>query len=261
MTPLVLSGCGRLGQRIAALALDATDIKLVGVLVRADSPLQGQDVGSLWGRTTGIICTSNESILAEGVLVETAPRRPALAHVHKSAALGQAALVATTGFEAAERTQLLAHGGQIPLLLAPNLSLGIAVLQDLVARAAAALPSYQVEILELHHAKKRDAPSGTAWALGATIAEARGQDIRRDAILARAGDIGPRGQSEVGMQSIRGGDIVGEHTIYLIGPTERLELTHRAASRDVFAAGALVAARYLHGRAPGVYSMKDVLIP
>lgn len=170
-------------------------------------------------------------------------------------------LIATTGFDQAELKRLEQCQDRIPLLIAPNLSLGITVLLDLVARASRALDGYQLELVEMHHNKKRDAPSGTAWALARAAAIARGQDVEEDAILARAGDVGPRGEHEIGMQSLRGGDIVGEHTLYLIGDTERIELSHRAATRDAFAAGAIRAARFLgeEGRRPGHYTMRDVL--
>ena len=268
MIEVVISGAaGRLGRRILALALQDGGVRVAAALVRHGAPTLGTSVANLAGvpetaQTSGLSASAELGALSRGVvLIETAPKAAALAHVAHAAQAGAPALVATTGFDAAERAKLEAHAAAIPVLIAPNLSLGVAVLADLVARASAALPGYHLEILELHHAKKRDAPSGTAWALARAAAQARGQDIERDAILARAGDVGPRGEAEIGLQSIRGGDIVGEHTVYLVGPTERLELTHKAASRDVFAAGALAAARFLAapGRAPGLYAMRDVL--
>lgn len=251
MTSLVISGAsGRLGARILAHAQAAEGIKVAGALLREGSARLSE----------GSPFTADEAVLQAGrVLIECAPKPAALAHAARAANVGAPILMATTGFTPAERTLLEAHADRVPVLIAPNLSLGVTVLLDLVARAAAALPGYDLEIVELHHSKKRDAPSGTAWALARAGAAARGLDADREAILARAGDIGPRGQDEIGIQSIRGGDIIGEHTVYLVGPTERLELTHRAQSRDVFAAGAITAARFLAEQKPGLYAMRDVL--
>jgi 4-hydroxy-tetrahydrodipicolinate reductase len=239
---VVVSGArGRLGSRICALVREAADLTLAGEL-EYDS-------------------TDRSAIAAGRVLIEAATKGAALEDASRAAEVGAAILVAATGFDAKERASLEAHGAKIPVLIAPNLSLGVAVLLDLVARASAALAAYDLEILELHHNKKKDAPSGTAWALGRAAAAARGRDIERDAILARAGETGARGKDEIGMQSIRGGDIIGDHTVYLVGATERLELTHRAQTRDTFAAGAVQAARFLGAadRRPGLYTMRDVL--
>ncbi len=167
--------------------------------------------------------------------------------------------VASTGFDANEQAALQEASKQIPIVLAPNLSRGVTMLLDLVARAAAALPDYDLEIVEIHHNQKRDAPSGTAWALGRAAAEARGQDIDRDAILARAGNIGARSKGEIGIQTLRGGGVIGEHTVMVVGGCERLELIHRAGSRDVFAEGAVHAVRFVAAAEPGMYSMRDVL--
>lgn len=252
MIEVVVSGAaGRLGSRIAALVEEADGLALSAALVRP-----GSKPGA------GPKATSDESVIGEGrVLIEVATKPAALSHAARAAQVGAPMVVATTGFDAKERATLEGYAEETPVLIAPNLSLGIAVLVDLVAKASKALAAYDLEILELHHNKKRDAPSGTAWALGRAAAEARGQDVERDAILARAGETGARGQQEIGMQSIRGGDIVGEHTVYLVGATERLELTHRAASRDTFAAGAIAAARFVGAasRKPGLYTMRHVL--
>jgi 4-hydroxy-tetrahydrodipicolinate reductase len=240
---IVVSGAaGRLGSRICALAKEAGDVRVAGEL----------EYDSLDPRA---------SITRGRVLIEAATKNAAFEHAAHAAEVGAAILICTTGFDAQERARLEAHAAKVPLLITANLSLGVAVLTDLVARASAALPGYELEILELHHNKKKDAPSGTAWALGRAAAGARGRDIERDAILARAGETGPRGRDEIGMQSIRGGDIIGEHTVYLVGPAERLELKHVAATRDTFAAGAVQAARFLgaSNRRPGLYTMRHVL--
>jgi 4-hydroxy-tetrahydrodipicolinate reductase len=258
MAGVVVAGAaGRLGTRILEALRAAPDLRLVGALVRAGSPLEGQPASEAVAFTSDL----DRALVPGAVVITVAPRSAALIHAERAARLGSPVLVATTGFDPAERTRIEAQAARIPVLIAPNLSPGVALLVELVRRAAAALPDYDLEVLELHHRKKRDAPSGTAWALAAAADEARGGDIERDAILARAGETGPRGAREVGMQSIRGGDIIGEHTVYLIGGSERLELVHRAAGREVFAEGAVKAARFLAapGRRPGLYAMRDVL--
>jgi 4-hydroxy-tetrahydrodipicolinate reductase len=234
-------------------------------LVRAGSSAEGVDLGILAGegRALGIAASSaaSSAIVPGTVLIECAVKKAALEHAALAAANNVPMLIATTGFDAAERSLLEAQSSLVPVLIASNLSLGIAVLTDLVARASKALAGYHLELVELHHAKKRDAPSGTAWSLARAAAAARGQDAERDAILARAGETGPRGEAEIGIQAIRGGDIIGEHTVYLISEVERLELTHRAQSRDAFAFGAVRAALYLGtaGRQAMLYTMKDVI--
>jgi 4-hydroxy-tetrahydrodipicolinate reductase len=240
---VVVSGArGRLGSRICTLLEESQDLRLA-------AEVEFDTIDPLAAITKG------------RVLIEAATKNAAFEHAAHAAEVGAPILVATTGFDAQDRAKLEAHASRVPVLVTANLSLGVAVLTDLVARASAALPGYQLEVLELHHDKKKDAPSGTAWALGRAAAAARGRDVERDAILARAGETGARGKDEIGMQSIRGGDIIGEHTVYLIGPTERLELKHLAATRDTFAAGAVQAARFLGAaeRRPGLYTMRHVL--
>ncbi len=168
----------------------------------------------------------------------------------------RALVVGTTGLSPEIREQILLLSEQVPVVLAPNTGTGVNVLRGLVQKAAEALGAgWDTEVLEMHHRRKVDAPSGTAWML----LEALGD--RSDAVASRVGEIGARTDSEIGIQTLRGGDVVGEHTVYLIGEGERLELTHRAWSRDTFARGALRAARWLleDGRPPGLYSMADVL--
>ncbi|MEQ9496514.1 MAG: 4-hydroxy-tetrahydrodipicolinate reductase [Deltaproteobacteria bacterium] len=262
MTQVVVSGAaGRLGRRIVARALADERLQVAAALVRSTSAVDGRAVDTVVGEVGGgLTFSSDEAAIAEGrVLVEVATKAAALAHAARAAEVGAPLLMATTGFDAAERATLEGYAAKIPVVIAPNLSMGIAVLTDLVKRASKALAAYDLEILELHHNKKRDAPSGTAWALGRAAAEAREQDIERDAICARAGETGARGREEIGMMAIRGGDIIGEHTVYLVSDTERVELTHRAATRDTFAAGAIAAAHFLGNAGAGLYTMNDVL--
>jgi 4-hydroxy-tetrahydrodipicolinate reductase len=281
MIDVVVSGvAGRLGRRIAwavandpalqlAGGVDAPGAPSVGVALsvlagveRAGAAPVGDALAPLLDAHAGSSASVGGAAGAgRVVVVETAPKRVALAHAEAAAARGAALLVATTGFDAAERRTFEAAAERVPVLVAPNLSLGVTVLLELVRQASRALEAYDLEIVEMHHNQKVDAPSGTAWALGRAAAEGRGQDVERDAILARAGEVGKRGKQEIGIQTLRGGGVIGEHTVFVVGEAERLELTHRAQSRDVFALGAARAARFLGApeRAPGLYAMRDVL--
>src|SRR5262249_54273386 len=173
---------------------------------------------------------------------------------------GAGLVVGTTGFDAEQQRALRALAARTRTVLAPNMSVGITVLTELVASAARLLDAtFESEIVEIHHHAKKDAPSGTALALGRAIAAARGQDFERTAVLAREGIVGARRADEIGIVALRAGDAVGDHTVVFGGLGERIELTHRAQSRDCLARGALRAARWVATRPPGVHSMRDVL--
>lgn len=259
---VVISGAeGRLGRRILAHSVEASDLAVRGVVVRPGSAIDGRDASILCSALaeTGVRCSGALVREPGAVLIETAPKQAALRHADQAAIARMPVLMATTGWTAAELDELRALSEAVPVLVAPNLSLGITVLTDLVERASAALRHYDLELVELHHRRKRDAPSGTAWALARAAEEARGRDVERDAILARSGEVGPRSDTEVGLFAVRGGDVVGEHTVYMIGETERVELTHRASSRDAFAHGAVQAARFLSLQERGWFSMREVV--
>jgi len=168
-------------------------------------------------------------------------------------------VIATTGFDDDGLAWIRSTAEQVPVVMAPNFSLGINVLVDLVAEAVRRLPGYDIEVLELHHNRKVDAPSGTALRLGEAAAAARDARLSERAVFHREGLTGAREPGTIGMQTLRGGDSPGEHTVFIAGPGERLELTHRALSRENFAAGAVRAAKWLTGRGPGLYAMSDVL--
>lgn len=259
---VVVSGAGgRLGRRILAQCVQADDVLVRGAVVREGSNVDGRDASILCPELTetGLRTTGRVVLEPGAVLIETAPKAAALRHAERAAAARMPILMATTGFGTEEIDQLRALAESVPVLVAPNLSLGVTVLTDLVKRASAALRAYDLEIVELHHRRKKDAPSGTAWALARAAAEARGRDAERDARMARSGEVGPRGDAEIGMFAVRGGDIIGEHTVYLVGETERVELTHRAGNRDAFAHGAVQAARCLATRDPGWFTMREVV--
>ncbi|HJN72693.1 MAG TPA: 4-hydroxy-tetrahydrodipicolinate reductase [Myxococcota bacterium] len=168
-------------------------------------------------------------------------------------------VIGTTGLGPSVGEAIEERGTRAPIVLASNFSTGITLLNSLVARAAATLPDFHVEIVEMHHEFKRDAPSGTALTLGRAVADARDEELGRLAVHGRLGETGIRSDEEIGFHALRGGDISGEHTVYLAGPGERLKLAHLATSRQAFASGALRAARWVVGRPPGLYDMRDVL--
>jgi 4-hydroxy-tetrahydrodipicolinate reductase len=239
MTEVVVSGGrGRLGASIVA-AIDAEKDLSAFVLGRADLP--------------------DEQIIEGRVLVATAPHDVTVKHCEIAKANKVPLLIATTGFSSAEMKAVEAASEMVAVVIAPNLSPGVTVLLDLVEKASRALPDYDLELFEIHHNKKKDSPSGTALAIANAAARARGRDADRDMIMARAGDVGERGQHEIGVQTLRGGGVIGEHTLMIVGQTERLELIHRASSRDVFAAGAVQAIRFVFKAKAGLYSMRDVL--
>ncbi|HYR97089.1 MAG TPA: 4-hydroxy-tetrahydrodipicolinate reductase, partial [Candidatus Binatus sp.] len=193
------------------------------------------------------------------VLDFTAPEAT-LGHVRVAAERGAGLVVGTTGFDAGQQRELRTVAARTRTVWAPNMSVGVTVLNELVGAAARLLdPSFEAEVLEIHHHAKRDAPSGTALALARAVAAARGQDFDKSAVLAREGLVGARRPDEIGVVALRAGDAIGDHTVVFGGLGERIELTHRAQSRECLARGALRAALWVAARPPGLYSMRDVL--
>lgn len=169
-------------------------------------------------------------------------------------------VIGTTGFTEAEKKKIIEASKTIPIVFSSNMSVGVNVMWKIISEAAKALgPDFDIEVLEMHHKLKKDAPSGTAMTTAEVLAEASGRNLAKDAIYARQGMIGERKANEIGIQTLRGGDVVGDHTVYFAGNGERLEVTHRATSRDTFAQGAVRAAEWLIGKKPGLYDMQDVL--
>ena len=256
----VLGATGRMGRLVVQAALEQGDVELVAAVTRAGSASIGTDAGVLaHGRACGVPiaavgpgCFGTADVIVDFSLPEGLAE--ALPHV------GERALVSgTTGLDAALVDRVREQAGRGPVLLAANFSTGVNVLQHLVAEAAAALPDYDVEIVEIHHRLKQDAPSGTALALGRAAAEARGVALDEVERHGREGRTGVRPAGEIGFHPVRGGDVVGEHTVWHAGAGERVLLGHVASSRLTFATGALRAARWLHGRPPGSYGMAHVL--
>jgi 4-hydroxy-tetrahydrodipicolinate reductase len=261
---LVVAGAaGRMGGRLVALAREAPDLRVVGALERAGHPALGQDAGELvGGGRLGVAVTADAgAVLApDRVLVEFTTPEATLDHLRLAARQGAKAVVGTTGLAPAQVAEVRALAARTAILHAPNMSVGVNLAFRLLAVMARALgDDYDVEITEIHHRMKKDAPSGTAQRMAEVVAEALGRDLDRVGVYGRHGMIGERSRPEIGVHALRGGDVVGEHTVTFATVGERLELTHRAHSRDTFAQGALRAARWVAGAGPGLYSMHDVL--
>jgi 4-hydroxy-tetrahydrodipicolinate reductase len=258
----VLGVTGRMGQcLIRALREPPSALQLGGALASASSKQLGQDA-ALEGTATGVCITSEPSAALAAAAVAIDFSLPHALAEHAAACVERQVplLVGITGFDAATRAKLEGAARTIPLLIAPNTSVGVAVMTHLLEAAARALGSgYDAEISELHHRLKRDAPSGTALAWGEAIARARGGDLKDLAVFDRHASAGPRAAGSIGFASLRAGDVVGEHTAVLAADGERLEFTHRAQDRMIFARGAVVAAAWLAGRPAGLYAMRDVL--
>ena len=258
---LALHGAtGRMGRAIVRLAQAADDIQIVGAVCSSVDPGQGKDVGDLAGvGTLGVIATADlgAGLLGAEVVIDfsTASAIPGLMAV---AARERIAIVSgTTNLDAAGRQALEKAAETVPTLWAPNMSFGIQVLAELVERALSRLGAeYDVEIVEVHHRRKVDAPSGTARRLAEAARSARSS---LNEVTGRSGEVGERRTDEIGVLAVRGGDVVGDHMVHILGPCERLELTHRATSRDLLAHGAIRAARFVHQCKPGLYGIADVL--
>lgn len=261
---LIAGAAGRMGHTLVRLARQSADLSLVAAVERAGSPAVGQDVGAVANvGPTGITVQEDlsralESSQAQVVIDFTHPEA-SVAHARTCAALGVPLVVGTTGFSPQARAELSACAQRVALVVAPNMSVGVNVVFHMAARLAQVLgEAYDVEVLEVHHRRKKDAPSGTALRLAEGVAQALGR-TPDSLTLARQGMVGERTTTEIGVQALRGGDVVGEHTVFFLGEGERVELTHRATSRDPFGLGALRAARWVVGRPAGLYDMADVL--
>jgi len=257
---------GRMGQALIEATLDADDLVLAAAIDVPRSAGIGADAGERCGRSTGVRIVSNldAAVRASDVLIDFTRPSGTLVHLAACAGAGVAAVIGTTGFDDAGRAEIAARARSIPIVFAPNMSVGVTVLTELVRRATQLLgPAFDVEVLEMHHRLKVDAPSGTALALGEAAAAGAAVALRDHAVYARQGVTGERRPGTIGFATLRGGDVVGEHTVLFAGAGERLELTHRATSRRNFAIGALRAARFVADRRSrdenGLFDMADVL--
>ena len=259
----VVGAGGRMGCMLLGQILRTDGVALSGAVERLGSPLLGRDAGTLaGGPEAGIAVTDDPYRLfaeADAVIDFTAPQST----VDLSALAAQARtahVIGTTGLDDAQEDAVRKAARHTPVVLAPNMSVGVNLLLDLVERVSAVLDErFDIEIVESHHRHKADAPSGTALALGRAAAAGRRVDLDTAAVRGRDGITGARPPGGIGFAVLRGGDIVGDHTVMFAGEAERIELSHRATDRAVFARGAVHAARWAHGRPPGLYSMRDVL--
>jgi 4-hydroxy-tetrahydrodipicolinate reductase len=253
---------GRMGRALLETVAADADCSLSGALDRPGSPLVGQDAGAAWGAASGVKVTDQPAVALQGAqaLIDFTRPEATFGYLEACAAAGVPLVIGTTGFDDAGKARIAAAAQRIPVVFAPNMSVGVNLLMKLAELAAQVLQDgYDIEIIEAHHRHKVDAPSGTALGLGQAVARALDRDLARCAVYGREGVTGERAPETIGFATVRGGDIVGDHTLLFAGIGERVELTHKASSRATFALGALRAAKWLQGRAPGLYDMRDVL--
>ena len=264
MVKAIVTGvAGRMGGRIVHMMEAAAGIRLVGAVESPGHAAVGKDVGEVVGLPAkGVtVVDSLAQVLPEGeVVIEFTHPEPSLAHLREVADANKAMVLGTTGFSPPQIAEIHALASRAHLVFAPNMSVGVNLMFKVVADIARVLgDGYDVEIVEAHHRLKKDAPSGTAIKLGQVIAHALGRELEKTGVYARHGIIGARTDKEIGIQTVRAGDIVGEHTVLFGGMGERLEIIHRAHSRDNFARGAVRAAAWIVAQPPGLYDMQDVL--
>jgi 4-hydroxy-tetrahydrodipicolinate reductase len=251
-----------MGRMLIEAVVRAEDCRLSGALDVAGSSALGEDASAFLGQTSGVGITSDlrQGLTGAQVLIDFTRPEGTLAHLALCRDIGVAAVVGTTGISPEQKQQIAQIAQHIPIVMAPNMSAGVNVVFKLLDMAARALNTgYDIEIIETHHRHKVDAPSGTALQMGEVVARALGRDLAQCAVHARHGITGERDPSTIGFASVRGGDIVGDHTVLFAGTGERIEITHRAASRATYAQGSLRAARFLVGKRSGLYTMDDVL--
>ncbi len=258
----IAGATGRMGRMLIEAVLASDDCTLTGALDVPGSAALGEDAGAALGRVTGVALTADlaRGLAGADVLIDFTRPAGTMAHLAACRAQGVAMVIGTTGLDPAQEAALAEAAAVLPIVRAPNMSVGVNVMLRLLAQAARALGAgYDIEVIEAHHRHKVDAPSGTALAMGQVLAQARGRRLEDCAVYARQGHTGERAEGSIGFATIRGGDIVGDHTVHFAGTGERLEITHRSNSRANYAAGSLRAVRFLQGRAPGLYGMDDVL--
>ena len=258
----VAGASGRMGQMLIDAIRAADDCSLAGALGRADNPAVGQDAGAMSGKPVGVLITSDlhAGLQPSDVLIDFTRPEGTLAHLKVCRELGLAAVIGTTGFTDAQKAEIATIAQDIPIVMAPNMSVGVNVTLKLLEMAAKALSTgYDIEIVEAHHRHKVDAPSGTALKMGEVIADALGRDLKDCAVYAREGVTGERDPSSIGFATIRGGDIVGDHTVLFAGIGERIEISHKSSSRVTYAQGSLRSVRFLAGKKTGLFDMFDVL--
>lgn len=253
---------GRMGRALLEAVAADTDCVLCAALDRSGSPLVGQDPAAAWGGASGVRVSDQTAVAVQDaqVLIDFTRPEATFGYLDACVEAGVPLVLGTTGFDEAGKARIALASDRIPIVFAPNMSVGVNLLMKLAELAAQVLEDgYDIEIIEAHHRHKVDAPSGTALGLGQAVANATHRDLAACAVYGREGVTGERESRTIGFATVRGGDIVGDHTLLFAGIGERIELTHKASSRATFALGALRAAKWLQGRAPGLYDMRDVL--
>ena len=261
--PIAVAGAtGRMGHMLIQAILGTDDCRLAGALDIAASPALGQDAAAWLGKASGVAVASDLRVGLKDskFLIDFTRPEGTMAHLQVCRELGVKAVIGTTGFSEAQKAEIAEISKDIAIVMAPNMSVGVNVTLKLLQMAAQALATgYDIEIIEAHHRHKVDAPSGTALKMGEVIAEAIGRDLKECAVYERYGHTGERDPSTIGFSTIRGGDIVGDHTVLFAGTGERIEVTHKSSSRATYAQGSLRAVRFLAGQPRGLFDMFDVL--
>ena len=262
-TKVVVAGVtGRMGHALLECIFADDTLQLYGAVDRDDSPQIGRDAGEQFGQLTGVKIASNveEALVGADALIDFTRPEVTLQYLAACQKAGVNHIIGTTGFSAEQKNTIEQASKQIAIVFAPNMSVGVTLLINLVQAAAKVLnDGYDIEIIEAHHRHKIDAPSGTALRLGEAAANALGRDLGACAVYGREGVTGERDATTIGFATVRGGDVVGDHTVLFAGIGERIELTHKASSRATFALGALRAAKFLNSKKTGLYDMQDVL--
>jgi 4-hydroxy-tetrahydrodipicolinate reductase len=258
----IAGSAGRMGRALLEEIARASDLKLAAALEQKGNTAVGKDAGLLAGAPCGVAIADDVAKALPGcdVLIDFTRPEGASAHLAACRRHGVRMVIGTTGFGEAQKREINDAASEIAIVMSPNFSVGVNVAFRLLETAAGALGGgYDVEILEAHHRHKVDAPSGTALRMGEVVAKALKRDLKKSAVYGREGVTGERKAETIGFATVRGGDLVGDHTVMFIGAGERLEISHRASSRANFAAGALRAARFVASRKNGLYDMADVL--
>jgi len=260
---VIIAGCsGRMGQALLAGVFEDDGLVLHGALDSPSSGSLGRDAGEMLGKKTGIKVTANieEVIQDADVLIDFTRPEASMIYLVACKKAGVKYVIGTTGFTEEQKIKINEAAREVAVVFAPNMSVGVTLLINLVEQAAKILnDDFDIEVVEMHHKHKVDAPSGTALRLGEAAAHGLGQSLKDCAIYAREGNTGERESGKIGFATLRGGDVVGDHTVVFAGTGERVELTHKASSRATFALGALRAAKFLKGKKQGLYDMRDVL--
>ena len=258
----IAGASGRMGRMLAQALVESADCQLAGALDVADSVHIGNDATGFLGQASGVVIKADlhAGLQHAQVLIDFTRPEGTMAHVKACREKGVKMVIGTTGFSDEQKREIQAASQDIAIVMAPNMSVGVNVTLKLLEMAAAALANdYDIEIIEAHHRHKVDAPSGTALKMGEVIAQALGRDLKQCAVFDRQGHTGARPEKAIGFSTIRGGDIVGDHTVLFAGTGERIEITHRSSSRSTYAEGSLRAVRFLANQQHGMFDMFDVL--